>query len=267
MANVEAGINYIGAMATRPRFYAQDHSKDILSLEPHIVKIEDVRGNPPTLAREGFTLVPHKSAVADFRDDSEVARIHTREIEDLILSVSGADAVSVTGRGVLRFAEKSPLSGKLFNSLPARFIHIDISDSTAAAFSARSNPKPGETPRRACHYNVWRVISDPPQDVPLSVCDARSLTPSDLTAADAMFDAFDGQPEWSFEALLIRFNPRHRWCWFPDMTRNEALIFKTNDSDLSEAHHVPHSAFDNPLAPADTSPRASIEMRAIAYWY
>jgi len=267
MASVEASINYIGAMQTRPRFYAQDHSKDVLALDPRTVKIEDVRGNSPTLAREGFALIPHKSAVADFRDDSEVARIHTGEIEELILSVSGADAVSVTGRGVLRFAENSPFSGKLFNSLPARFIHIDISDPTASTFSERSNPRPAEKPRRTCHYNVWRVISAPPQNVPLSVCDARSLAPTDLVTADAIFDAFDGQPEWSFEALLVRFNPKHRWCWFPDMNRDEALVFKTNDSDRREAHHVPHSAFDNPLVPAGTAPRASIEMRAIAYWY
>jgi len=49
------------------------------------------------------------------------------------------------------------------------------------------------------------------------------------------------------------------------MTREEALIFKTSDSEYHNP--VPHVAFDNPLTPPDCHPRASIEMRAVAYWY
>ncbi len=127
----------------------------------------------------------------------------------------------------------------------------------------------GERPipyRRFCHYNVWRVISPPPQDVPLAVCDARTLSPEDLILADAVFDAVDA-PEWSFEGLVVGYSPRHRWSYFSDMTRDEALIFKTNDSDPTKAHHVPHSAFDDPSCPPGVEPRASIEMRACAYWF
>jgi len=67
--------------------------------------------------------------------------------------------------------------------------------------------------------------------------------------------------------LLVRYNPAHRWCYFSNMNRCEALIFKTNDSDPSEPHHIPHSAFDDPSCPAGVAPRASIEMRAVAYWF
>jgi hypothetical protein len=51
------------------------------------------------------------------------------------------------------------------------------------------------------------------------------------------------------------------------MTRDEVLIFKTNDSDPAAPHCVPHVAFDNQDCPASAPPRASIEMRAIAYWF
>jgi hypothetical protein len=51
------------------------------------------------------------------------------------------------------------------------------------------------------------------------------------------------------------------------MKANEALVFKTNDSDPARAHCVPHVAFDDPDCPDDALPRASIEMRATAYWY
>jgi hypothetical protein len=263
VSTVTAAINYLGAMAERPRYHAQDHSRDNLVLEPHTVRIADRRGDPGSLGREGFELVPHKSAVRDFRDEAEVARVHGREIEDLLLGVTGADRVVVTGKGILRFGERAPESGRLFNSLPARFIHIDISDTTARTFAERSRPE-GHGMRRFAHYNVWRVISPPPQDVPLAVCDARSLAAEDLAFADAVFD-LPGQ-EWSFEGLLVRHNSRHRWNYYSGMTRGEALIFKTNDSDPAEPHHVPHSAFDDPSCPAGVTPRASIEMRAIAYW-
>ena len=268
---VEGAVSYSAPMAARARYYANDHSRDVLNLDLRTIRIEDARdlADPPTLDREGFRLVPHKSAVADFRDRDAVARVHPGEIERLLLEVTGADRVVVGGGGILRFGERSAEAGTLMNSLPARFIHIDVSDPTAVANAARSRPMDGDRPipyHRFCHYNVWRVISPPPQDVPLTVCDARTLSPEDLILADAVFDAKDA-PEWSFEGLVVGFNPKHRWSYFSNMTRDEALIFKTNDSDPDRAHHVPHSAFDDPSCPPGVEPRASIEMRACAYWF
>ncbi|MEI9852369.1 MAG: CmcJ/NvfI family oxidoreductase [Sphingomonas sp.] len=170
----------------------------------------------------------------------------------------------MTGTGVLRFAERSTLSGALDNSRPARFAHVDVSDATAAAFSERSAPA-GRGVRRTAHYNVWRAISPPPQDVPLALCDARSLAPADLLAADAIFDR-PGHPDWSFEGYVFAHDPGHRWHWFSGLDRDQAIVFKTWDSDAAAAHCVPHVAFDDPECPPDVEPRASIEMRAIAYW-
>ncbi len=127
-------------------------------------------------------------------------------------------------------------------------------------------PKDAGRPVRRCvQFNVWRVLSAPPQDVPLAVCDARTLTTADLMEADAVFDV-PGKPEWSFEALIVRYSPAHRWCYFSNMQREEVLVFKTHDSEAGRPHHVPHSAFDDPSCPPGVPPRASIEMRAIAYW-
>ena len=272
---VDGGLNYIGPMTERARYFANDHSRDNLNIEPHTVRIEDARtlASPPGLDREGFTLVPHRSAVADFRDSAEVARVHAAEIERLLLDLTGADRIALMGAGgVLRFGESSPDAGRFNNSYPARFIHIDCSDPTAVGNAERSRPKDEAgrpiSYRRFCHYNVWRVLTPPPQDIPLTVCDARTLSPDDLLPADAVFDPPPGSdaPEWSFEGLVVRYNPRHRWSYFSNMTRDEALVFKTNDSDPTKAHHVPHVAFDDPSCPPVAQTRASIEMRACAYW-
>jgi len=171
----------------------------------------------------------------------------------------------VTAPGVLRFSESSTKSGALDNSRPARFAHVDVSDTTAIDFARRALPE-GKSMRRFAHYNIWRATSAPPQDVPLALCDARSTAANDLIAADAIFDVSE-PPHWSFEGWVVAHNPAHRWYWFPDMTRDEAIVFKTNDSDPTQPHCVPHAAFDNALCPPDAVPRASIEMRAIAYWY
>jgi hypothetical protein len=97
------------------------------------------------------------------------------------------------------------------------------------------------------------------------ITDARSVAAEDLVPADAVFDQRDA-PEWSFEALVVRHNPAHRWLYFSNMTRDEVIVFKTHDSDAAEPTQVPHSAFDDAACPAGVPPRASIEMRAIAYW-
>jgi hypothetical protein len=190
---VRSTVNYIAATPHRPRYHANDSSRDTIVIDTRAVEVEDMRGSddPPRLDREGFALIAHESAVADFRDRAAVAQIHPDEIRALLLEVSGADEVVISGPGILRFGEKSALSGQLDNSKPARFVHIDISDATAAQFAARSGPRPEETPRRTCNYNVWRTFSPPPQDAPLALCDARTVAPDDLILADAVFDARD----------------------------------------------------------------------------
>ena len=267
-AGVTGTINYIAREPDRPRYHANDSSRDTVVIDPVAMEIEDVRPSqdPPRLDREGFALVNHVSAVSDFRDAAEVARVYGGEIRALLLALSGADEVVMTSPGILRFAERSTLSGALDNSRPARFAHIDISDGTAAQFSARTNPRPDAVPVRACHFNVWRVITPPPQDTPLALCDARSVAPRDLILADAVFDS-PGKPEWSFEGLVIAGNPAHRWVYWSGMTRDEAIVFVTNDSAPGLPHHVPHVAFDEPACPPEADPRGSIEVRGIAYWY
>jgi hypothetical protein len=265
---VTGTVNYLGPMTERARFHANDHSRDNLNLERHQIQVADARGSsdPPTLDREGFQLVRHRSGVSDFRDQSEVGRVHRDEIVALLRELSGADEVIVSAPGVLRFSERSAASGSLDNSYPARFVHVDVSDATALDMATRACPRPMTEVKRYAHYNVWRVFSPPPQDVPLTVCDARSLSREDLVPADAVFDVKDG-PEWSFEGLLVRCSPAHRWYYYSNMDVEDALVFKTSDSDPTQPHNVPHSGFDDPSCPDSAPPRASIEMRGIAFWY
>src|SRR5690349_1155423 len=85
----------------RPKFHANDNTKDVLNVTPRVVFIEDVRyrATPPSLDIEGFRLYPHTTAVRDFRDRAELERVHMDEIRELLLNVSGADHVTVNAPG------------------------------------------------------------------------------------------------------------------------------------------------------------------------
>ncbi len=265
---ITASIAYAARTAFRQRYYANDHARDTVAIEPHAMVLRDARGVGTALDAEGFALVEHRSAIGDFTNREDVAARHPAEIVALLLEHTRADQVIVTSPGILRFSERSGRAGMLDNSMPARFAHVDTTAQTAAGF-ARNGVPDGRSFSRHAHYNVWRAFSGAPQDVPLAVCDARTVEPVDLLVADAIFDPPStggaSAPEWSFDSWLVAHNPAHRWHWFPAMTRDEALIFKTSDSRF--ANPVPHVAFDNPLAEADWPSRASIEMRAVAYWY
>ena len=263
--NTRAAIAYAGRGIARPRYHANDTSRDLLDIVPVAMEITDARRHDMSLDGAGFALVAHRSVIADFTDRAAVEAMHRAEIVELVGALSGADLVLVNSPGVLRFSEKAAQSGTLDNSRPARFAHVDISDATAASMARRAAPE-GRALARFVHFNVWRAISPPPQDVPLAVCDARSIKSDDLILADAIFDS-PGKAEWSFEGLVVAHDPAHRWHWIPDMTRDEVLVFKTHDSDPARAHCVPHVAFDNPYCGPHAAPRASIEMRAVALWF
>jgi hypothetical protein len=263
--NARALIAYAGRSVARPRYYANDHSRDELDIITVEMSVADARGHGMTLDQAGFTLVAHRSAVTHFDDPTAVNNVYRVETIELIANLSGADQVLINSPGILRYSEKSAKSGALDNSRPARFAHVDISDLTAESLAQRAAPH-GAKLARFAHYNIWRAISAPPQDVPLAVCDARSITANDLIKADAVFDA-PGQAEWSFEGIVVAHHRAHRWNWYPNMERDEALVFKTNDSDPARAHCVPHVAFDDPSCGPHIPPRASIEMRALALWF
>jgi hypothetical protein len=264
---VRADVNYTLPSDPRPQFFANDQSRNRVPLDTKTVAIQDARARTtrPSLLQEGFELFPHESAIRDFRVASEVARIYPEEVQRLILEITGADTVVIAGPATLRFGERSAEAGTRDNSRAARLVHIDSSDLAAAEFARQAAP-PQRGIRRAAQHNIWRTFSSPPQDVPLAVCDARSVLAEDLIPADAMFDR-DGAIVWSFEALLLRYSPTHRWYYFSNMTAAEVLVFKRHDTDPKAPHFVPHSAFTHPQVPEGTPPRASVEMRTIAYWF
>jgi hypothetical protein len=267
---VSSSVNYLGEMDELPVFYSEKHHLNNLVLEPHTIDIRDARNLPeePTLEVNGFQLVKHATRVRNFEDRDETAKVYRPEIEKLILDLTGAERVIVTNT-VLRWSERAGDTTAFINSRPARFVHVDYSRESFHDFARThlGESQDAETwlQRRYVAYNIWRVLTPPPQDVPLTVCDARTMRPDDVTEGEAVIDA-PGMPEMRLGSSLIHASPAHRWFYFPDMQLDEALVFKAFDSDTDRVQGCPHSAFNDPNYPDDVPPRASAEIRAYAFY-
>ena len=267
--SVQGNINYAIDSGGVNRFYAKDSSLDTFNYDARTVPILDGRTLPeqPDLQREGFALMHMPSAVRDFRQLDDVTAIHFAEIVSFISGITRANEVVIAGPPALRFGERAAAADRAAHSKTARLIHSDSYETASEDFTREFNPHPERQIARCEHHNIWRTFSRPPQDLPLALCDFRSVSPNDVIRAEAAFDNEKGEVSWSFEAMLFRYDPAHRWVYFPSMTRDEVLVFKRYDRDRARPWFVPHTAFEDPSAPADAEPRASIEMRTISYWY
>jgi hypothetical protein len=249
----------------------RDDESTMITLPGREVLFHDMRGQDPSLDREGFQLVHHTTAVDDLHrieEDPATDQLYIDEMTALLKDLTGASVVIMQGGGKKRYgsAARDRLTG-LTNALPALYPHGDTTDASALQLAQRiMQYVPGlelEQAGRWAHYNMWRPITPPPQDYPLAVCDARSLVPADRETVVA-HTVTRTVGEMVFDTTGYMHNPDHRWCYFRDMTRQEVLVFITHDSDPERPHQVAHTAFLDPTCPPGTPTRGSVEMRALA---
>jgi hypothetical protein len=110
--------------------------------------------------------------------------------------------------------------------------------------------------------NLWRPIVGPVWDNPLTVCDARSVSPEDLVATDINHFGADDltAPRHSGQIYSVRYNPAHQWFYVSEMRPEEVLLLKCYDSRADgRARFMPHTGFQNPACPSEFVPRESIE--------
>ncbi len=72
---------------------------------------------------------------------------------------------------------------------------------------------------------AWRPIRHPVETYPLAMADAQTLSPSDMIVSERRAPGRIGQ------TYAIKFNPAHKWYWFPRMRREEAYVFKVFELD------------------------------------
>ena len=269
---VTATLNYLRPGSPRNRLYvAPGGHLTTTQYAPTEVTISNGRSHLDDfgLDRSGFTLLRHRSAVTDFGDREQLDGTYTSEVAGLVKEATGADEVVTLG-WVIRRANKA-LDGA---QPPASDVHVDMHPGRADDRMTAASPR-GEPYKRAIMTSLWRAFSPPPQDWPLALLDYRSVDdaegePNLLLFVDKLPDAGDipeiEDPDARPAGSIFAPAPHHRWWFFPDLTADEALLFKLHDSDHSVAWRVPHTAFEAPYA-ANANPRESVEYRTIAFFY
>jgi hypothetical protein len=232
-----------------------------VDMRPMLIRNGRLAAGEFSLERHGFRFVEHQTAVKDFFDKPRLEADYFPEVEQLIRNESGAERVVVFDY-TLRSGDESEREARLVRE-PVLSAHND--------YTEWSGPQrvrdllPDEAPRllagRFAIIQVWRAIDQPIQVNPLALADAQSVAFEDLMVAERRYPNRVGQ------TYRLRYNPAHRWFYFPRMRRDEALVFKVYDSlQDGRARFTPHTSFDDPNSPPDAPPRQSIEARALAFF-
>ncbi len=230
--------------------------------ERHRVEISNGReAQGLALETNGFVLVEHRTAMRDFFDASELKQVYYPEVEALIKRIAGASRVIVFDH-TLRSGSETEREAKLVRE-PVLSAHNDYTEWSGPQRVRDLMGAEAESllERRFAIIQVWRAIADPIRSNPLAMTDARSVAPEDLLVAERRYPNRIGQ------TYRLRYNPAHRWFYFPEMRRDEAIVFKVFDSlKDGRARFTPHTSFEDPATPAGAPPRQSIEARAIAFF-
>jgi hypothetical protein len=264
---VMAELNYLAPALDRPRTYTFEppsgEPRSNIVPEPHSVPIHDLRpiGETVSLDREGFALVRQNSEVRDFYDEDEVRRVYYPEAERLIKGATGAHRVFVFDHTVRKRVQgAADRDGGLRQ--PVARVHVDHTEKSGPQRVRDLIPDEAEQllKGRVQIINLWRPIRGPLLDSPLAVCDARTVKPNELVAADLVY------PNRVGETYSVKYNPDHQWFYVSRMTADEVLLLKCFDSKTDgRARFAPHSAFVDPTTPPDAPPRESIELRTLVF--
>ena len=267
---VRARVRYLVPSGEKPVYIASQGGADAAlrigaEFEDREVTIHDARQlqPPPSLDRQGFTLVPHATRVEDFYALEAVRASYEAEIRALVLTASGG-AEALVFDHTLR-SDSGQVRGARRSREAATVIHNDYTDASAAKRLRDLLPAAEAEERRRHRFaivNVWRSITGTVLNSPLACCDAATIDATDLVASERRARDRIG------ELQLVSWNPAHRWYYYPGMNRDEALLIKTFDSATDgRARRSIHTAFANSLAPPDAPPRESMESRLLVFFH
>jgi hypothetical protein len=265
---IEAMLNYLNDSGEQPESYG-GVSQSVADrmrkgkYEEHPMKIYNGRAiaDRLSLEREGFILVDHETQMKNFYDEDEVRSVYYKETEELVRKTSGAKRVLVFDH-TLRSADQTTREEKQISG-PVRNAHNDYTEWSGPQRVRDLLPDEAEEllKRRFAVVQVWRPINKPVQREPLAIADGRTIGMKELIPSARIY------PDRRGEVYHSAFNPDHVWYYFPNMRRNEAMVFKTFDSEKDgRARWTAHCAFDDPTSPPDAPPRESIEMRTLAFF-
>ncbi|MEM7078609.1 MAG: CmcJ/NvfI family oxidoreductase [Pseudomonadota bacterium] len=224
----------------------------------------------------GFELLSHRSEVSDWDDHRAVREVYYGEMETLARELSGARVAIISSH-----INRNPdVAAKHADYGPIQFVHSDFGDDYGEflrAYYQEDDPHAQLTrerhgltkqdfvdAQRVILLQFWRNVGEPVMDMPLVLCDSRSVCREDLLQFKMPGYGGNGR---AFDAFVVK-PPRHdahRWYTFTPLSQDEVIVIRTFDSAAvaqGEPYWTPHSAIHDPMVVA-AAPRRSIEVRAM----
>ncbi|CAE7850801.1 aclN, partial [Symbiodinium microadriaticum] len=198
--------------------------------------------------------------------ETAISRIYAKEVEEMVRELMPAAT----------FVELDPLCARrgpgTKNPTYSFAVHQDYgytADDWPLAdngFKARFD-EPNVTGFMA--VNFWRPVlpmKGPVKKAPLAVCDPRSVKMEDTVPINIRWDELG-----YVKMLALAHDGDQRWYYYPDMTVDEVLVFKSfqyfkRQEGRPELNTCFHTAFEDPTAPPNAEPRQSAEYR-VRVWF
>jgi hypothetical protein len=225
-------------------------------MEDHARRVHNARLEQIEFGTHGFTLLRHSTDV-NFADPADVTGRYHAQACQLVRELTGASEVFAF-LGILRGGEAKAGGG------PALSAHVDFNAVSLRGWVQRLAPDRAEqlVTKRLVNINLWRGTR-PVENMPLAVCDARSVDKSDFM--NVRFG--EGQTAAMAQAaggFNLAFNPKHRWYYYPHMQPDEVLAFRLFDTGDSDWRMTAHTSFVDPSAVPGSPMRESFEIRTLA---
>lgn len=266
LPHVRATINFAAPHDPRPEIHAHPPPEGQAARSAKPVRIEvpvhDVRSRREALCldAEGLEIVPLSSAI-DAKEASARGTALYAEAEASVAAATGARRVVAFDHNV-RSAPRSEAGEPGFQR-PVRFAHNDYTESSGPQRVRDLLPDDAEAllQRRFAVINLWRPLGHPAEDVPLGVCDARSIRPEQLQPTALKYSDRTG------EIYSLVHDSAQRWLYVPALPPDEALLLKCYDSATDgRARFTAHAAFRDPAARPEAPPRESLEVRTLVFF-
>lgn len=269
--SIDAEIPYLRSELELVQVEYEDRILDDRTVERRAMRVRNGRiaTVQPSLDREGLELVAWPSSVARERLDELVAPkplLEMRAVEHdywaetipVLQARSGAREVVPLHASTVRYSQQANRDGMM---TPAGWAHLDY-DADEAAVQLRETldrlNRDVAPFSRYVLYQTWRVLTDPPQDFPLAICDWRTVTPADIVPL--VYHVGTDGSDVTYRSQGSRHSDRHDWWYFPDLTVDELVLFVGFDSARGDRPASLHVSFEDPTV-EDPVPRASIESR------